>query len=115
MISLSAPTFDINGHTVSHTGAAIQQSTGRRARRVAVLDTTVGAVLVDGGYSPADLTFDIQIPDPTGAHFAAINRLMQYHSTAILSCAQGCYLVMLSNLQPDERQTFVTALVLEVV
>ena len=113
MISLSAPTFDINGHTVSHTGVAIQQSTGRRSRRVATLDGS--AVMVDGGYSTADLTFDVQIPDPQGTHFAAINRLMQFHATAILSCTQGCYLVLLSGLSPDERQTFVTAIVLEVV
>lgn len=113
MIALSAPTFDILGHMVSHTGAASQQTTGRRSRRVATLD--LGAVLVDGGYSTADLTFDVQIPDSDGAHFAAINRLMQFHSKAILSCSQGCYLVRLSALRPDQRQTFVTAEVLEAV
>lgn len=111
MIALSAPTFDISGHLVSHAGAATQQTTGRRARRVATLD--LGAVPVDGGYATADLTFELQIPDPDGAHFAAINRLMRFHSTAILSCSHGCYLVLLSGLRPDQRQTFVTAEVLE--
>ena len=113
MISLSAPTFDINGHTVSYTGAALQQATGRRARRVATLDGS--AVLVDGGYSTADVTYELQIPDSDGAHFDAINRLMQYHSTAILSCSQGCFLVLLANLQPDGQQTFVNAEVLETI
>ena len=111
MIALSAPTFDINGHMVSTNAAALPLNIGRRARRVATLDG--GAVLVDGGYSAADQTFELQIPDPDGAHHRAIHRLMQYHSTAVLSCSQGCYLVLLSGLRPDEGETLVTAEVLD--
>lgn len=110
MIALSAPIFDTAGH-ITTKGAAIQQATGRRSRRVATLDG--GAVLVDGGYSAADQTFELQIPDPDGAHHRAIHRLMQYHSTAVLSCSQGCYLVLLSGLRPDEGETLVTAEVLD--
>jgi hypothetical protein len=114
MISICAPTFDINGQIICQQGYAEQQSTGRRAKRVATLD--LGAVLVDGGYSVADLVFKITIPsDPLGQYHQEINRMMAYHSTAVFSCSQGCFTVLLSALQFRNGQTIVTAEVLEVV
>lgn len=111
MITLCAPTFDINGSIICPNGYADQQSTSRRAKRVATLD--LSAVLIDQGSTVADLTFKLKTAD-SGDFHAAIDRLITNHSTAILSCSKGCYSVLLSCLQFRNGETTVTAEVLEV-
>lgn len=111
MVSLCAPVFDIAGSVTSISGAAQLQYTSRRASRVATLDGS--AVLVDGGFSAADLTYKLQIPDSNGAHHLAITSMLSNHQTAVMSCDRGCYLVLLSNLTSDKGITICTAEVLE--
>ena len=111
MISLCAPTFDISGQLISATGRAILLNASRRANRVATLDGS--AVLVDSGWSAADLTYQLRIPDVTGTNHLAITRFMTYHSTAVLATERGCYNVLLSGLTTDKTTTVVIAEVLE--
>ena len=112
MISICAPTFDINGQIISHAGAAILQTASRRAKRVATLDG--GAVLVDGGFSTGDLTYQCRLPDTDGVHHLALTSLIANHSTAILATSRGSYSVLLSALTFDKGTTVITAEVLEV-
>lgn len=111
MISLCAPVFDTNGQLISHTGVAEAKNISRRAKRVATLDG--GAVLVDGGYSSADLTYTLSLPDVDGSQHAALRYLLGSHQTALLSCADGCYLVLLSGIANANGVTSCTAEVLE--
>lgn len=113
MISLCSPTFDLNGQLVSSGGTAVAKQISRRAKRVATLDG--GAVLVDGGYSSADLTYSISLPDVDGSQHAALHYLLGSYQTALLSCADGCYLVLLSGIANSQGLTSCTADVLEVV
>lgn len=113
MISLCAPSYDISGGLLLRDGIAAQQNVSRRTRRVPVLDLAVGAVLVDGGYSPADLTFKLSVPDPAGSAHTYISDLIATYQTAILGCSRGCYLVVLSNLRSDRGKTICTAEVLD--
>lgn len=111
MISLCAPSFDISGEVASYSGVAERDSVSRRGKRVATLDG--GAVLVDNGYSVADKTFKLSMPDTDGSLYTGIQRLMRYHSRAILTCDEGCFVVLLSGLAPNGQRTRVTAEVLE--
>ena len=111
MISLCAPTFDYYGSIDSYAGVAIGDRISRRGKRIATLDGD--AVLVDGGYSVADRTFNLSMPDPDGSRHEAIHRMMLFHSKAVLSCAEGCFVVLLTNLVPEGDKTKVTAEVLE--
>lgn len=106
MVSISAPTYDPTGYLVAQNGIAVQQPTNRRANRVATLDGS--AVLVDGGFSTADMTFSIQMPDRDGSHHTTLNRLMEYHATAILCCYRGCFEVLLSGLTSDNSSDTMT-------
>lgn len=111
MISLCAPVSDTNGQVVSATGGAEAKNISRRAQRVATLDG--GAVLVDGGYSPSDLTYTLRLPDADGRQHTALRSLLSSHQTAVLSCADGCYLVLLSAISHTQGVTRGTAEVLE--
>lgn len=111
MISLCAPYFDINGQLLCHSGIAEAKTISRRAKRVATLDG--GAVLVDGGYSSADLTYTLSMPDVDGSQHAAMRYLLGSYQTALLSCADGCFLVLLSGISNAKGLTTATAEVLE--
>lgn len=111
MISLSAPSFALNGALVVLNGAARPKPLRRRAQRVATLDG--GAILVDGGYSAADLTFVLTLPDRTGASHAFIAGLIANYPSVVVCCADGCYLALLDNLSYKNGQTTLNALVLE--
>jgi hypothetical protein len=111
MISLSAPTYDTQGALICPTGYAVLQSPSRRASRIATLDG--GATLVDGGWSDADRTYKLTIPSATRAQRDSIIWLMTYHSTAILSCSDGCFSVLISALSYSNGKATLTAEVLE--
>jgi len=113
MISICTPTYDIDGRLISRTGYAVAQNISRRAQRVAVLDLAVGAVPVDGGYSPADLTYTVIIPGDDGSAHAALKYMIANYQYVILSCSDGCYRVLLSGLGNNNGQTTCTAEVLE--
>ena len=113
MISICAPTFDTAAPIISTTGAAILQTASRRAKRVATLDG--GAVLVDAGWSNADIIYKCSLPDLSGANHLALTRLMTNHPSAVLSTPRGCYSVLLSGLTYDKGLTVVMAEVLEVI
>lgn len=111
MISISTPTYSVAGSFVSLSGMAVARPVSRRAQRVATLDG--GAVLVDGGYSAADMVFALSMPDATGAVRSALAALLANYPQLILSCADGCYSILLSNLDSKSGQTTATAYVLE--
>jgi hypothetical protein len=113
MIALAAPTYDTKGSLVCHTGYAVLQSPSRRASRIATLDG--GATLVDGGWSDADRTYKLTLPNATRADRDSIIWLMTYHSTAVLSCKDGCFSVLLSGLSYSNGKATLTADVLEVL
>lgn len=113
MIALSAPTFDIDGPLVSQAGAAALKSYGRRAQRVSVLDLAVGAVLVDGGSSPADQTYTLTIPDTSGAGHARLAEMTENYPSLVMSCSRGCFLVLVSAVDYSNGNTTANAEVLE--
>lgn len=113
MIAISTPTFDLDGSLVSTTGRATAQSISRRAKRVPVLDLAVGAVLVDGGYSPSDQTYQLQIPDRAGEHHLFLTDLIARYPALILTCERGCYLVLLSGLGHSRGSSTCVAAVVE--
>lgn len=92
-------------------GVAAARDYSRRAQRVATLDGS--AVLVDGGYSIADVTFSLSIPDPAGSAHALILELLANYPSVVLSCHDGCYLVLLGRLDTKDGITTVDADVLE--
>lgn len=111
MISLSAPIYDPSSTLVVHNGSASPKAFGRRAKRVATLDG--GAVLVDGGYSPSDLTYLVSIPDTQRTAYAFLSRLISTYPEAVLGCRDGCFLVLLGSLDFKDGLTTVSADVLE--
>ncbi len=110
MISICAPTFDIDGQLTNASGWAEAQNISRRASRVATLDG--GAVLVDSGSSVADLTYKLKLPDPDGEDHLTLTAMIRNHPSAILSCDRSCYQVLLSSLAYKSGNTTCTAEVL---
>lgn len=78
-------------------------SLSRRVSRTATLDG--GALIVDNGYSVADATYIISIPDLSAAARSALLATLQRHSLIILSCKTGCYQGVVE--QVDESQGFI--------
>ena len=113
MISLCAPTFDIDGQLLSPSGIALQQPASRRSELVPVLDLAVGAVLVDGGWSPTDLKYKLETSDLSPADFRRLFLMVATYPTLILSCEDGCFLALLSRVNYRNGQTTALAEVLE--
>ena len=97
LATLSAPVYDQLGHLEFELLAMPEQDITRRASRVMTLDG--GAAVNDGGYSAADLSFEL-----TWQYDALIDagvaRLQSLYSRAILSVRAGVFEVVMDRYRP---------------
>lgn len=90
MISISTPTYDLDGARVF---SRVQQTDltgiGRRVTRTATLDCSV--VIYDGGYCDGDRTIKIIQSNPTDEDVSFATYITRYYSLVCVSCEDGCF------------------------
>lgn len=94
MISLSAPTFDINGTLILKTRVSNPYDTQRRGSITATLDG--GVSVYDTGYSDADQQLKAALNNPTKATLVSLRYLIAYYPQLHCSCDGGAYSVVAS-------------------
>ena len=112
-VTLSTPTFDIDGHI---TIDALPASTDlgevrRRMNRVATLDG--GAAFNDAGYSEADRTIRLQWTPQNAASEAQIARLVRLYQRLRISCSEGVFLAAPESYKSSSGVSTLSLLVAE--
>ena len=99
MISITSPTFDLDGVlTLKRTDESDQHTHSRRVTRTATLDG--GAVLVDQGYSHADRTIKAKARQLVQTDFDRAAYLLQTYPQVVVSCDAGVFLAAPERLTP---------------
>ena len=112
-VTLSATTFDLDGHV---TIDALPASTDlgevrRRMNRVATLDG--GAAFNDAGYSEADRTIRLQWTPQNAASEAQIARLVRLYQRLRVSCSEGVFLAAPEAYKSSQNASTLSLLVAE--
>jgi hypothetical protein len=94
MISLSAPTYDPNGHLRLPCRGSNPYQGQRRGSVTATLDG--GVSVYDTGYSIADQTLTATMTAPTKAQLVSLQYLVAYYGEIVLCCETGAYRALLS-------------------
>ncbi|HMN55655.1 MAG TPA: hypothetical protein PKE15_00275 [Ottowia sp.] len=108
--TVSAELFDPAGHVLLDvTEGSAFHPVPRRVNRVKTLDG--GAVINDGGYTPADRTITlVWAADSEDAH-AAVSRLLQLHPRLVVSTRDGVFLAAPEHYRPGPDQSSLRLLV----
>jgi hypothetical protein len=89
MITLSTPTYDINGSVRLN---VIPKNLYEASRRGSVTETLDGGVAVyDTGYAPADQTLQASIEAPTRDLLVQLRYLVAYYGQVNVACVAGFY------------------------
>ena len=112
-VTLSTPTFDIDGHI---TIDALPASTDlgevrRRMNRVQTLDG--GAAFNDAGFSEADRTIRLQWTPQNAASEAQIARLVRLYQRLRISCSEGVFLAAPESYKSSSGVSTLSLLVAE--
>ena len=112
-VTLSTPTFDLDGHI---TIDALPASTDlgevrRRMNRVATLDG--GAAFNDAGFSEADRTIRLQWTPQNAASEAQIARLVRLYQRLRVSCSEGVFLAAPESYKSSSGVSTLSLLVAE--
>ena len=112
-VTLSTPTFDLDGHI---TIDALPASTDlgevrRRMNRVATLDG--GAAFNDAGFSEADRTIRLQWTPQNAASEAQIARLVRLYQRLRVSCSEGVFLAAPESYKSQANVSTLSLLVAE--
>ena len=92
MISLSAPTFDIDGHiNLRELPSTDLGETRRRISRQKTLDG--GVTVVDSGYAVGDKTLDVRWRIRSESEYLAVDRLVRLYPRLTASTRDGIYTV----------------------
>jgi hypothetical protein len=92
MIGLSAKTFDLDGCLMILQGRIEDPlNLGRRVSRVATLDG--GAEVTDLGFTHADRTFRVQVPQVSQIDADRAAYMLQTYPQLMLATAEGMFLV----------------------
>lgn len=90
MISISTPTFDLDGSRVfSRTTQTVLSGLSRRVTRTATLDGK--SSFYDGGCSHSDRTFEIIQDSPDQADVDFCKYITEFYSEVIVSCSEGVF------------------------
>ena len=108
MIAVSTRVFDIEGSFVlSDRNARIRWGgMSRRAAKSATLDG--GVAFYDTGLSHGDREFEVQINNPSVEFVDKIKRLMEYHSSFLVTTREGAFSAFLTSLNEDYSRTSFT-------
>jgi hypothetical protein len=99
MISITTPTFDLDGVlTLQRTEESDQNTHSRRVTRTATLDGS--AVLVDQGYSHADRTIKAKARQLSQDDFDRAAYLLQTYPLLVVSCEAGVFTAAPERLTP---------------
>lgn len=93
MISLSSPTYDINGHISIDAYFDNPFEARRRGSVTATLDG--GASYYDTGYSITDLTLRATINNPTKETLETLRYLVAFYSQIVVACEIGVFRAVL--------------------
>ena len=94
MISLSAPTYDINGTLRINARVSNPYDTQRRGNVTATLDG--GVSVYDTGYSDADQILKVSFNPATVDPLMTLRYLIAYYPQLLCSCHGGMYSVVAS-------------------
>lgn len=114
MIGLATPTYDPAGHGMYRDDPSTQDSARsyqRRATRTATLDG--GSVVADTGFSDADRTVTISLPDAPPEAIELMSRLVRYYSTITVSLRDGCFSAVPSRTWTDRGAAKIEILITE--
>ena len=89
MISLASPSYDPNGYIRLDARPRNLYEGERRGSVTATLDGEVS--VYDAGFSEADLTLKVALPNPTRATLVTLRYLIAYYSELVLCCEIGVY------------------------
>lgn len=110
-VSLSAPTFDLDGHVRLLPAPESDTATvTRRVNRTATLDG--GAAINDFGSSDADRTLSLAWP-PHAATDACVARMVRLYPRLVVSMADGVYSAAPESFRPGPRESRLVLLVIE--
>lgn len=98
MISISTPTFDLDGSMVirKYDPSTDFRSKSRRVSRTATLDG--GCVIEDNGLSHSDRTFRITASSLSEADVLHLNDLIGAYATLYISTREGIFSGVIENL-----------------
>lgn len=94
MISISTPTYDINGTLRLNARFADAWQGERRASVTATLDGS--SSVYDTGFSYSDQTLSASLRDPTRAQLVSLRYLTAVYGQVVISCDAGVFLALLS-------------------
>ena len=110
LITLSAPTFDLEG-AVTLDVSLDPGDQRRRVNRVATLDG--GSVFNDFGFSESDRTITATWNYQGAEAEVAVARMVRLYQTLILSCKEGVFSVSCENYKATVTGSTLTMLVAE--
>lgn len=114
MITISTPTFDLNGSVVIHPlPGATDGETRRRVNRVATLDG--GVAVNDRGYAEGDRTLEYEWRPVSKEHNDSVDRLVRLYPRVTVSTPSGVYTAVPQVFTPEADRCFITLLVLDKV
>lgn len=110
MITLAAPTYDLNGYLAINARVRQPYQASRRGSVTATLDGSVA--VYDAGYSDADTVFSAQWPAKDKDQLITLRYLIAYYPYLIACVESGCYRVRV-NFTFDRRTVTLSMQVLE--
>jgi hypothetical protein len=112
MISISTPTFDLNGSVVIHKSQASNLSnTTRRVSRTATLDG--GVAMADMGFSDGDRTLQVVAAEADRDLESKLLYLQTNYPLLVLCCEKGCFLGAIDSLSRRQGALSLSFLVKE--
>ena len=111
MISLSTPTFDIDGFVSFEPDEDSPPEMFRRVVRARTLDG--GVAINDSGYSDGDSTLDYTWQTVSRGHTDAVAYLFKNYRLLTVSTPEGVYLAAPQAFDPGQDESSLTLLVKE--